>query len=366
VNGQAAAVGTQIVLASGALLTVQANGSYRYDPNGKFAALNNGQTASDQFTYSLMDGQGASASASVTITILGITQTPPTLPNSIAGTVYVDVNNNGVRGALEIGIRYVMVHLEGPVSRTVQTDVDGKYSFTDLPPGLYTVTQAQPQAFMDGIDTRGEPLLGTLANNQFVGIQLTSNIHATGYNFGERGLTNPNKKLSLASTSLDWDLIQPLLPENQLDALWAQLSGLPPPIELPPTDIFSTQNPRNPLDVTDDGVIAADDVLTIINRINAGPAANSAALRSINVSAPYHDTTGDGVVAADDVLKVINFINSRRTEGECGSDAMSFAGSTTSTAVTDQSMEADQHTLNDSLLDLLAEDINYLRRKKTP
>src|SRR5207247_1853079 len=35
INGQGGTVGTQIALASGALLTVRADGSFRYDPNGQ-------------------------------------------------------------------------------------------------------------------------------------------------------------------------------------------------------------------------------------------------------------------------------------------------------------------------------------------
>jgi hypothetical protein len=61
VNGVPASVGTQISLASGALLTVHADGTYDYDPNGRFdylisaakagatGAVNS--TATDSFTY---------------------------------------------------------------------------------------------------------------------------------------------------------------------------------------------------------------------------------------------------------------------------------------------------------------------------
>src|SRR5262249_38252162 len=67
VNGSSAAVGNQITLPSSALLTVQANGGYRYDPHGKFDYLRAGQTATDTFTYTMADGAGASSVASVTI-----------------------------------------------------------------------------------------------------------------------------------------------------------------------------------------------------------------------------------------------------------------------------------------------------------
>jgi len=67
-------VGTQFALASGALLTVNSDGSYSYDPNGQFnylvpagsGAVNT--TATDQFTYTLLGGN----SAVVTVTIHGV------------------------------------------------------------------------------------------------------------------------------------------------------------------------------------------------------------------------------------------------------------------------------------------------------
>src|SRR4051794_26026158 len=79
VNGQTVAVGTQITLISGALLMMQANGSYRYDPNGKFEAIGAGQTATDSFAYTMADQHGATSSASVTITIQGANDAPAVL-----------------------------------------------------------------------------------------------------------------------------------------------------------------------------------------------------------------------------------------------------------------------------------------------
>ena len=70
VNGIAAAVGTQITLASGALLTLSADGSFDYNPNGQFEALNAGSTGTDSFAYSLSDGLFTDT-ATVTISIAG-------------------------------------------------------------------------------------------------------------------------------------------------------------------------------------------------------------------------------------------------------------------------------------------------------
>ena len=72
VNGSAGNVGTQITLASGALLTVNADGTYTYDPNGQFddlpgAGSGSINTATDTFTYTLTNGN----TATVTVTING-------------------------------------------------------------------------------------------------------------------------------------------------------------------------------------------------------------------------------------------------------------------------------------------------------
>ena len=83
VNGSAANVGTEITLASGATLTVNADGSYSYNPNGKFEALDDGESTTDSFTYTAFDGTANSASdATVTITINGVNDAPVAVADS--------------------------------------------------------------------------------------------------------------------------------------------------------------------------------------------------------------------------------------------------------------------------------------------
>jgi len=72
VNGVAANVGTQIALASGALLTLSADGSYDYNPNGAFSGLAVGATTTDSFAYTVADAVGDTDTATVTITIVGV------------------------------------------------------------------------------------------------------------------------------------------------------------------------------------------------------------------------------------------------------------------------------------------------------
>ncbi len=76
VNGTAANVGNQITLASGALLTLNSDGTFNYDPNGQFESLNDGETASDSFTYTIADSKIGSNTATVNITINGVNDAP--------------------------------------------------------------------------------------------------------------------------------------------------------------------------------------------------------------------------------------------------------------------------------------------------
>ena len=74
VNNVATNVGTPITLSSGALLTLNSNGTFTYNPNKKFESLNDGQTATDSFTYTINDGRGNNSNAgNVTMSISGVT-----------------------------------------------------------------------------------------------------------------------------------------------------------------------------------------------------------------------------------------------------------------------------------------------------
>ena len=81
VNGISADVGVQITLPSGALLKLNADGSFDYDPNGQFESLQVSDSTTDSFTYTILDSLGGSSSAMVTITIDGVND-PPTITST--------------------------------------------------------------------------------------------------------------------------------------------------------------------------------------------------------------------------------------------------------------------------------------------
>ncbi|NJK38594.1 MAG: ExeM/NucH family extracellular endonuclease [Oscillatoriales cyanobacterium RM2_1_1] len=66
------------------LVTDNGDGTFGYDPNGQFAALNTGETATDSFSYTISDGKGGESTASVAITINGLDEDSPV--NVIDGT----------------------------------------------------------------------------------------------------------------------------------------------------------------------------------------------------------------------------------------------------------------------------------------
>lgn len=134
INGVGASVGTSVVLPSGALLTVNADGSYVYDPNGQFESLAVGETDTDSFTYTIDDGNGGTSTATVTLTIDGANDVPTVVDPLNPGTPPVDPNN----------IIPDVTYTDGQPTLTIDAglyivDPDGDpliFSATGLPPGL--------------------------------------------------------------------------------------------------------------------------------------------------------------------------------------------------------------------------------------
>ena len=75
-------------------VTDNGDGTFNYDPNGQFDALDAGETATDVFGYTISDGEGGTSIATVEITITGIDDAPGGDLNIIDG----DNSSNFLKG----------------------------------------------------------------------------------------------------------------------------------------------------------------------------------------------------------------------------------------------------------------------------
>jgi len=91
INGSAADIGRSVTLASGAIVTLNADGTFAYDPNGVFQGLLPGETATDSFDYTATDGFSGSDTATATFTLIGSLEGDDT----IIGTSEADTLTGG-------------------------------------------------------------------------------------------------------------------------------------------------------------------------------------------------------------------------------------------------------------------------------
>lgn len=174
VNGSSANVGVQITLASGAKLTVNADGTYSYDPSGKFVTLTDGTSgavntsAPDTFTYMVSGGN----TVTVTMTVTGVAGPGDRLAgnggnNVITGTAggdfFIDIagGNEDLHGMggndvfLFAGTLTSADQVDGGTG-TDQIAIQGDYS-TQLTLGTGLIG-LESLAILPGFDTRfGDP-----------------------------------------------------------------------------------------------------------------------------------------------------------------------------------------------------------------
>jgi hypothetical protein len=121
VNGDGGNIGHPVAGSHGGLFTLKADGSYSFDPNGDFASLGQGHTATTQVTYTIIDGHGHMASTTVTVTVVGTNEAPTTT------AAIPDRSDLDSQGGIAVDIS------------TAFQDIDGDklaYAASGLPPGM--------------------------------------------------------------------------------------------------------------------------------------------------------------------------------------------------------------------------------------
>lgn len=96
--------------ALGASLSVDAQGRVIYDPGDRFAGLGAGQTATDTFTYEVVDSHGAKATATATVVVTGSPLPEPGLAAAIE--LYEDETTDDLAAGL---LQRAQAVLGGPV-----------------------------------------------------------------------------------------------------------------------------------------------------------------------------------------------------------------------------------------------------------
>lgn len=176
--------------------------------NCDFGALHNGSTAvvtvPVRFTSYPSGGTQQSCATATTDQVdpnssnnVGACGTVTVIKSSVAGVVFVDLNNNGLFETGESGISGALVRLTGTdaygnqVDVSVPTQQDGSFLIDNLNSADstgYTLTQVLPTGYFDGLDTVGSAG-GTHAQSGSTdlisAIALGRNTAATDYQFGE-------------------------------------------------------------------------------------------------------------------------------------------------------------------------------------
>lgn len=86
-------------------------------------------------------------------------------PSSICGFKFNDLNGNGVWDAGEPGLDNWTINLSGTMTSTTTTDIEGRFCFTDLPAGDYTIAEEN----QEGCEQTAPPSPGTFTISLLAG-----------------------------------------------------------------------------------------------------------------------------------------------------------------------------------------------------
>ncbi|MBX3421319.1 MAG: carboxypeptidase regulatory-like domain-containing protein [Pirellulaceae bacterium] len=110
-------------------------------------------------------------------------------PAQVSGHVYFDANNNGQRDNGELPLGNVLIQLwdsSGKVVGTTRTNSAGFYSFNNLRPGIYRITEQTPADYHPGRASAGSLGGTTDATGDVIAeIRLGSGAQGINYDFGE-------------------------------------------------------------------------------------------------------------------------------------------------------------------------------------
>jgi len=114
------------------------------------------------------------------------------VPSSLSGYVYCETCTCGAVNPSEAPISGVTISLMGTdstdgsaVNLTTTTNSAGLYSFQNLDPGTYTITEIVPTGYTADKTTQGTPGNGTVSPGVIADISLASGVNGTNNDFGD-------------------------------------------------------------------------------------------------------------------------------------------------------------------------------------
>ncbi|MCO7233574.1 MULTISPECIES: VCBS domain-containing protein, partial [unclassified Cobetia] len=202
VNGNAGGVGSAVSGSEGGSFTVNADGTWSFDPGADFDGLTDGESAVTTITYQVSDGEGGVSTATVSVTVNGVDDTPTLTPDT--GNVIEDTNvtsgNLTTSGTLDAGTggdtgedKFTPETVSGAYG-DLTVDADGNWSYSA------DNTQAVIQQL-----NQGATLTDTLTVTNADGVTQTAvSITITGVNdapvaVADTGTTAENADLSVAA-----------------------------------------------------------------------------------------------------------------------------------------------------------------------
>jgi len=160
VGGSGAGVGQAVAGSNGGTFTINADGTYAFNPGTAFDDLAAGATRVTTVTYTITDGQGGFSTATVTVTVTGLNDAPVAVADSFTTnedtsvTFDVRANDSDVDGGtLSVtAINGTAIVTGGSVAVTggvVTLNADGRLTFTPTadyngrPTFTYTISDGQ-------------------------------------------------------------------------------------------------------------------------------------------------------------------------------------------------------------------------------
>ena len=335
--------GTPLVSRLGAAVTLNADGSFRYDPTNaaQVQRLGAGQEVVDTFTYFIQDRLGVSSNAgTVSITITGSNDAPVAVNDSFqinaqaVTSLNVLANDTDVDSTIdartvEIGRMpangTVIVLSSGRIDYRPNANFVGEDSFT------YWVRDAQGLASNPATVTVYSSIQPVAVNDLFSmvkGREIVLDVLSNDHDPDPAGGLDPTSvqiarapDVGTATVGPDGKITYRPTPDFVGTASFqyfvTDLTGQPSNVATVTIRVLGSlhQNPDNHMDVNADGFISPIDVLIIVNDINYR---GSRMLPDDFVTPPYIDVNGNGGVDPLDALMVINYLNARGSAGAGG------------------------------------------------